>query len=301
MTTTAWAHWRWGCLDPGARRPDWYADPMGRHALRFWDGAQWTERISDAGRVGTDPVDVDLAEFLSQRGGDPRARWPGWVAALSVGVGLVAIVLAGVAARLADTGASSPAVPLAVGSVTLYSILLACCWAVRRSLGTQRGMAFDFGLHFRWGDIGWGFVASLVGRIAAVLLMLPFAFADEDFVVPDAQRVEGIERTAVVLVAFTVSAFVLAPIFEELFFRGLLQRSLENVVHTVWAIAIASLLFGLAHISVDVGRANVGTVAATGAAGAVFGVTAHITRRLGCAIAAHAAFNLIPVMFVWTV
>lgn len=287
-------------MDPGARRPDWYADPVGRHALRYWDGTRWTERISDAGRVGTDPVDADLADFLAHRGGDPRARWPGWVAALSVGVGVGAIVVAGVVTRWVDTG-GSPAGPLAAGSLTLYSIFLACCWAVRHKLGTQRGMAFDFGFTFRAGDAGWGFVVSLVARLAAVLLMLPFAFADEDFVVPDAQRVEDIERSALVLVVFTVSAVVLAPIFEELFFRGLLQRSLENVVHTAWAITIASFLFGLAHISVDVGRANVGTVAATGAAGAVFGVTAHLTRRLGCAVAAHAAFNIIPTLVVWTV
>ena len=274
---------------------------MGRHALRYWDGTRWTERISDAGRVGSDPVDAELATFLADRGGDARARWPGWVAPLSVGVGLSAIVLAGIVARLVDTGGSSPAGPLAAGSLTLYSILLLCCWGVRRSLGTQRGMAFDFGFRFKAGDIGWGFVASIVGRVAAVLVALPFAFVDEEFVAPDAQRVEGIEREAVVLIAFTISALVLAPIFEELFFRGLLQRALENVVHTAWAIAIASVLFGLAHISLDVGRANVGVVAATGAAGAVFGVTAHVTKRLGCAIAAHAAFNLIPTLVVWTV
>jgi hypothetical protein len=35
----------------------WFADPAGRHELRFWDGASWTEHVSDGGAVGSDPPD----------------------------------------------------------------------------------------------------------------------------------------------------------------------------------------------------------------------------------------------------
>lgn len=34
---------------------NWYADPMGRHELRYWDGAQWTDHVSDQGVTGVDP------------------------------------------------------------------------------------------------------------------------------------------------------------------------------------------------------------------------------------------------------
>ena len=37
---------------PGA----WYPDPRGRHELRWWSGSEWTDRVSDAGREGVDPV-----------------------------------------------------------------------------------------------------------------------------------------------------------------------------------------------------------------------------------------------------
>jgi uncharacterized RDD family membrane protein YckC len=33
----------------------WAPDPLGRHQYRYWDGAQWTEHVSDNGMVGTDP------------------------------------------------------------------------------------------------------------------------------------------------------------------------------------------------------------------------------------------------------
>jgi uncharacterized RDD family membrane protein YckC len=33
----------------------WAPDPLGRHQYRYWDGAQWTEHVSDDGVVGADP------------------------------------------------------------------------------------------------------------------------------------------------------------------------------------------------------------------------------------------------------
>ena len=33
----------------------WAPDPLGRHHYRYWDGAQWTEHVSDNGVVSTDP------------------------------------------------------------------------------------------------------------------------------------------------------------------------------------------------------------------------------------------------------
>jgi len=37
---------------PGA----WYPDPRARHELRWWTGSEWSDRVSDAGRDGVDPV-----------------------------------------------------------------------------------------------------------------------------------------------------------------------------------------------------------------------------------------------------
>ncbi len=34
----------------------WFADPMGRHEMRYWDGTQWTPHVSTRGVQGTDPV-----------------------------------------------------------------------------------------------------------------------------------------------------------------------------------------------------------------------------------------------------
>jgi hypothetical protein len=34
----------------------WNPDPLGRHELRYWNGAEWTEHVSDGGVASTDPV-----------------------------------------------------------------------------------------------------------------------------------------------------------------------------------------------------------------------------------------------------
>jgi hypothetical protein len=34
---------------------DWLPDPFGRHALRWWDGYVWTERVADDQKQSTDP------------------------------------------------------------------------------------------------------------------------------------------------------------------------------------------------------------------------------------------------------
>lgn len=34
----------------------WFADPAGAHELRYWDGTDWTEDVSDAGNRSFDVV-----------------------------------------------------------------------------------------------------------------------------------------------------------------------------------------------------------------------------------------------------
>jgi hypothetical protein len=39
----------------------WQSDPTGRHELRYWDGAKWTEHVADHGAQSSDAVGRDLA------------------------------------------------------------------------------------------------------------------------------------------------------------------------------------------------------------------------------------------------
>ncbi|MEO9325672.1 AIM24 family protein [Nocardioides sp. C4-1] len=45
---------------------DWHPDPTGRHELRYWDGSQWTEHVSDQGKQSTSPMDAAPPQHAQQ-------------------------------------------------------------------------------------------------------------------------------------------------------------------------------------------------------------------------------------------
>lgn len=53
---------------------DWYPDPYGRHELRYWDGAIWSDHVSSNGRQATDPVDTAVVkQVVGTESGDKIA------------------------------------------------------------------------------------------------------------------------------------------------------------------------------------------------------------------------------------
>ena len=40
---------------------NWYPDPTGRNELRYWNGADWTEHVSNQGQTAVDPLDNPTA------------------------------------------------------------------------------------------------------------------------------------------------------------------------------------------------------------------------------------------------
>jgi membrane protease YdiL (CAAX protease family) len=89
-----------------------------------------------------------------------------------------------------------------------------------------------------------------------------------------------------------------APIVEELFFRGLVLRSLERRFGSTWAVALSSVLFGLAHPQPLPAKALVLVMVSLAALGALLATLAVRTGRLGPSIVTHAVFNGWTVLFL---
>jgi len=90
-----------------------------------------------------------------------------------------------------------------------------------------------------------------------------------------------------------------APLFEELYFRGVLLRSFltlfrtrRAVLGTALAILVDGVLFGLAHLGSD-SWVQLPGLAATGL---VLALLAVLTGRLGPSIVTHASFNALAVL-----
>lgn len=159
-------------------------------------------------------------------------------------------------------------------------------------LVASRDLRSDFGLDLRWRDVPLGAAVGLASQLVLVrLLYLPFELRDDDFArrleEPAKELTDLAQGPGFVLLALLVT--IGAPLVEELFFRGLLQRSLRRRLSAPVAITLSSLAFGLAHYQP---LQLLGLVAF----GFVLGIMAERYGRLGPGIVAHVAFNLVTVV-----
>jgi len=178
---------------------------------------------------------------------------------------------------------------LAAAQAALWAGMLGVVVRSSRSKGAG-SLAEDFGLRVERGDVGVGLVTGMLSQLVlvpAIYLPLQWAFGRHDISKP----AKELARTAhgSPYIGFAIAVAVVAPVIEELFFRGLLLRSLERRFGPRWAVAGSAVAFGLAHFQ---GL----QLPALIAVGVVLGMLAVRTGRLGPGIVAHAAFNAVVVV-----
>jgi len=149
--------------------------------------------------------------------------------------------------------------------------------------------------------------ALTVVEVLAGLALGLAARAVVELLTPTSGRLGGPwgEGPSVPLTAVSLLALViLSPLVEELFFRGLVQRSLEAALVpraagrsvragiATLAIAVTTASFvGLHTFSYPAGQVPAGQIVAPIAVGIVSGILTSVTGRVGGAIIAHIAFN----------
>ena len=94
------------------------------------------------------------------------------------------------------------------------------------------------------------------------------------------------------LIVIVVGAVFMAPVIEELFFRGFLYGGLEGRWGWLFAAVVSSLLFGLAHLS------PYALVPFT-AVGFLFAWSFRYTGSITSSIVAHAIVNTVSVAILW--
>jgi len=213
----------------------------------------------------------------------------GWFAALVFSnIGAVAIL-----AATDHTGTDYNDLPLwliAVLQVPLWVGLVGVVVIVSRRFGTG-SLKKDYGFRFRTSDL-LGLPIGVVVQLVFVPLLyrLLSIVVDTSSVSDPAERLT--DRAEGVGVALLVVLVVVgAPIIEELFFRGLLLRSIQARWSDSLALVASSILFGLAHFELL-------QLPALVMFGLVAGYCAQRTGRLGMSIWAHAGFNATTVAFL---
>ncbi len=139
--------------------------------------------------------------------------------------------------------------------------------------------------------------AGIALGIAMQVIAVPLLYAPFFWLVPDldSEDVAGPARDLVARadgIGIAVLALVVvigAPVVEELFYRGLLLRSLEATMRPVGALAVTSIVFAVSHFQVI-------QLPALLLIGMVLGLVAQRSGRLAPAIATHLGFNLTTVV-----
>lgn len=229
----------------------------------------------------------------------PAVRWGIPDAVIAWIVGIVAAVVAAVPFINADgrirddQEVVATLVLLAVQNIAIIGTLVAVSrW---KGLGSLRR---DFGFAFEPLDLAWVLVGIGLA-VAAGILVLPITeLAGVDDSTQDV--VQTFERSAGVLekVGVAVGVVLIAPVAEELLFRGVLLRGLLRRVSPLAAVAAAAVIFAVVHVLGDLGTGYY--VPAFLLLGLVSGWRALATGRVGQSVCLHAGFNLLAAIQIVT-
>ncbi|WP_180541690.1 type II CAAX endopeptidase family protein [Nevskia soli] len=218
----------------------------------------------------------------------PPKRFPFWNwqdAALLLGLGLpclfvAALIMRGIAALL-HVHSDTPAVLVsaqAIGYAGLFAVLA----------GILR-LGYDAPF---WRSLGW--VHSRLPAASAVILgsVLSIAIA----VLGGLLRVQAKDSEMQKLlsepggaIALALFAVTLAPLAEELFFRGFLQPLFVRTAGVIAGIGITGALFGALHFQ-EYGN-SWGSAVLVSVAGIAFGVIRHLSGSTQSSVLAHVGYN----------
>jgi membrane protease YdiL (CAAX protease family) len=181
---------------------------------------------------------------------DGRAGW-GWgmcLAGIAVGFGpevLLSIAALGMGTSTSVTKVTvGSAIALVVASLVMY--------------GWQTLTAWFFSLRVAGRKLAlWGFTTpnkAFFWTIPAALAAVYVVSYLHDLVVhPKQQDIIGeFPRTTPGIILFVILAVVLAPLFEEIFFRGFLFRGFSSSWGWVTGACVSAAIFGIAHLQLDV-------------------------------------------------
>jgi len=220
-------------------------------------------------------------------------------------VGLVAaLVVSSIVAAAAgvDTSRVSDDVGVLLASVVGQAIgVIGTLELVARRKG-RGSLRADFGLVARLPGGRWTTAALwLLAGVALQLAILPFlqivvdvhGKAETQDVVEQFKQARG-----PALVLFAVIVVTVAPVSEELLFRGALLRALQRRMTPAWAVFVSALAFAAVHPLLSPSIGSVIAIPGLFALGLLSAALAIRTGNLSASILLHAGFNLLTAVSV---
>jgi membrane protease YdiL (CAAX protease family) len=178
-------------------------------------------------------------------------RWPLWAPfAGMLGTLIVAVVGVGIIALLAEAGGtdvSGDTPPgVTIGGTYLQDIALIASAFVLARLLDPPARVEQFGIRTTalWPAVGWTLVAWAGFFFFSAIWSAVLNISDQD----DLPDELGADSSDVALVAVAFLVCVMAPIAEELFFRGFTFTALRRRLGTLGAAVVTGMIFGAIHL-----------------------------------------------------
>jgi uncharacterized protein len=172
---------------------------------------------------------------------------------------------------------------IGVGAGLSLAVFAGIPWLLARPAGGIQAS-------YRWRPAGADLRWAVGGWLITLATVWVLSVAHEQVTGAPAAGNAGVGPDLVNKIAMAAAVVVVAPIVEELFFRGLLLEALRQRVGATLAVIISSAIFGALHLTAFDAN-GIFVVAATGTLGLVAAVMTLRTGRLGAAIALHMLFN----------
>ncbi len=282
--------WR---VEPETAKPGWYADAFERYRYRYWDGERWTGYAANDA-IEWDDVEPANAGVAEASIAPPKRGLPTAFGGYALGLGLAIAV--GVATDSVELPGGRAA-EILVGQLGLWVGLVGACVLVSRRRGTG-SLRQDFDWRFRKADIGFGIAGAIAGRIVGGLIAAPIPIPSRRPTAPEQGHLEELTTGAAEWVVLVLLVCIGAPLIEELFFRGLMQPRLVQMLGAGVGLPVTAILFGAAHLTNWQGSLTFIYAASIAGGGLVLGLMRHVTGRLGPSTWAHFFFNAQAVALV---
>ncbi len=214
-----------------------------------------------------------------------------WFAGLFVGA-VAGSVTAGLRGR--GSGIDPDGIDLAVGLIAQNGAILVGLAFVSRNKGLG-AMRRDFGLIIRPRDWPWAVAGVFIQFVAYGMVLLLQQIAPD---LPEQQAADTVSQSQgpeIILVVLGVA--LLAPLVEELLFRGLLLRSLLRRFSPTVSVIVSAVVFAGVHL-LDPSTASL--MAPLLLLAVISGLRAVRSGELSQSILLHVGFNLVSAIFLLT-
>jgi uncharacterized protein len=235
----------------------------------------------------------------------PRIRWGLPDVGLAWVVGVVGALIAGTivaGAAGVDTDDVSDDIGVLLASVVGQAVGVIGTLALVARYKGRGSLGADFGLVARLPRDRWTTaVLWLLAGVALQVAILPFlqVVVNVHGKVETQEVVEQFEQArGPTLFLFAVLVVTVAPVAEELLFRGALLRALQRRMTPAWAAFVSALAFAAVHPLASPTIGSVIAVPGLFALGLVAAVLAIRTGNLSVPILLHAGFNLLTAVSV---